>query len=301
VERKQKGKEYTTEEWKKVIEKLFEIGVPHICFTGGEATLRPDLVDLITYAEDVGLVTGLLTNGRNMKDKKFVQQMVDAGIDHFQITLLSHDEKIHDTMMGAKGAWKDTVQGIKNAVATPVYTLTNTTITEFNRKHILDTVRFLAKLGVDAFACNSIIKSGKGRDIPTAIAEEELQEIVIKIREEAEKLKMKFIWYSPTEYCKCDPLEAGVGLKFCTAAKFNMCIEPDGMVLPCQSFFQPIGNFLKDDWSDIWNNKLADALRDRSWVDEKCQNCPEMPTCAGGCPLNIPDDKLKELKKLAGI
>lgn len=300
VERKQKGAELSTADWKKVIDKIWEIGIPHICFTGGEASLRKDLVELITHAEDVGLVSGLLTNGRAMKDKNFVKNMVDAGIDHFQITLLSHDEKIHNTMMGSDKAWAETVQGIKNAVATPVYTLTNTTLTKFNTKEIEKTVRFLADLGVNAFACNGIIKSGKGRSLPEALTEKELEPIVAKIRNEAEKLKLRFIWYSPTEYCHFDPLQNEVGMKFCTAAKYNMCVEPDGMVLPCQSFFAPLGNILKDDWDTIWNNNLSKSLRDRLWVDEKCHNCPEMPTCGGGCPLNLSDKALKELKKLAG-
>jgi radical SAM protein with 4Fe4S-binding SPASM domain len=301
VERKQKGPELSTDEWKKVMDKIWEIGVPHICFTGGEATLRKDLVDLITYAEDVGLVSGLLTNGRAMKDKNFVKRMVDAGIDHFQLTLLSHDEKIHNTMMGSGKAWAETVQGIKNAVATPVYTLTNTTLTKFNVKDIEKTVRFLADLGVNAFACNGIIKSGKGRTLPEALTEKELKPVVGKIRNEAEKLNLRFIWYSPTEYCHFDPIESEVGLKFCTAAKYNLCIEPDGVVLPCQSFFAPLGNILKDSWDSIWNHKLSQTLRDRLWVEDKCHNCPEMSSCGGGCPLNLPDKALKELKKLSGI
>jgi radical SAM protein with 4Fe4S-binding SPASM domain len=77
-------------------------------------------------------------------------------------------------------------------------------------------------------------------------------------------------------------------------------VEPDGVVLPCQSFFAPLGNILKDSWDSIWNHKLSNTLRDRLWVDEKCHNCPEMPSCGGGCPLNLSDKALKELKKLAG-
>ena len=56
--------EMSTEQWKRVIDRCWELGIPHLTFTGGEATLRPDLVELVQYAEDVGLVTGLQTNGR---------------------------------------------------------------------------------------------------------------------------------------------------------------------------------------------------------------------------------------------
>ena len=60
-------------------------------FTGGEPTLRADLPELIAHAEINGQITGLNTNGRRLSDRRFVESLVEAGLDHVQITLESHD------------------------------------------------------------------------------------------------------------------------------------------------------------------------------------------------------------------
>lgn len=277
--------EMDTAQWKRVISRLWEIGVPHICFTGGEATLRPDLVDLIAFAEETGLVAGLLTNGRRMKDRKLVAAMVEAGIDHFQITLESHDAGIHDRMVGRRGAWAQTVAGIKNAVATPVYTITNTTITRFNAKGLAQTFKFIKSLGVETVACNGLIYSGKGADCGIGYTEKEMIPILEKAREAARKLGLKLIWYTPTQYCQLDPVKLELGVKACTAAKYNMCIEPDGSVIPCQSWFAPLGNILREPWERIWNAELARDLRERRRPEPKCRSCDRLPLCGGGCPI----------------
>jgi len=71
--------ELTTEQWKRILDQLWSLGIPHIVFTGGEATLRNDLPELIAHAESNGQITGLNTNARRLIDKKYVGQLIDAG------------------------------------------------------------------------------------------------------------------------------------------------------------------------------------------------------------------------------
>ncbi len=279
-------KELSTEEWKSVLDKLWEIGIPHITFTGGEPTLREDLPKLVEYAEDLGIITGITTNGRKLKDKDLVDELVTAGIDHFQVTLESHDAKIHDKLSGVKGAWEETVEGIKNVIPTPVYIMTNTTLTPYNIKNISKTVEFLGSLGIDHFAANGIIKSGGGKQVDLALSFEEMDATLTKIMKTAEEQEMGFLWYTPTRYCDFNPIEKGLGLKQCTAAHIAMAIEPDGMVLPCQSYFEPLGNILTDKWRKIWKNPLSKRLRKLQYLPEECLDCPERELCGGGCPLN---------------
>ena len=95
--------ELSTDDAKHVIDKVYEIGIPHIAFTGGEASLREDLSELIQYTQNKGLVTGVITNGRKFSDPKLVQEVVSKGLDYVQITLESHDAKIHDAMQHFNG------------------------------------------------------------------------------------------------------------------------------------------------------------------------------------------------------
>jgi radical SAM protein with 4Fe4S-binding SPASM domain len=279
--------EMDTADWRAVIDKVWEVGIPHVCFTGGEATLHPDLVELVAYAQELGLVTGLLTNGRRLCDVAYLQDLVAAGLDHVQITLESHAEGMHDAMVAAKGAWQETVDGIRNTVAAGLYTTTNTTLTRENVPTIEETVAFIAGLGVPTFACNSLIYAGRGRTVGTGFREGELVPVLESVRRSADQHGLRLIWYTPTQYCAFSPLQLDLGVKACTAALYNMCVEPDGAVIPCQSYYEPLGYILHDPWEAIWNHDLALSLRERRYAPEKCRECPELPICGGGCPLYL--------------
>ena len=280
-------KELATDEWFKVIDRLYELGIPHVVLTGGEPTLREDLPKLIAHTQEVGLVSGLITNGRRLKDAAYFNSLVDAGLDHVQITVESYDPKVHDKITGVQGSWEETVQGLKNAISSPIYTLSNTTLNQWNVKDILKTIEFLHGLGLQQFACNSLIYSGKAPDVVKdfALEDSSLEPILTSIRNKARELGMEFIWYTPTEYCVLNPLQLELGIKSCSACRISMCIEPDGTVIPCQSYFTPLGNILKDDWNKIWRHPLCLRLRARKYVPEKCFDCPSLNICGGGCPL----------------
>nr|MDO8109064.1 radical SAM protein [Candidatus Sigynarchaeota archaeon] len=279
--------EMDTQSWKRVIDVLREIGVPHVTLTGGEATLRDDLAAIIQYTEDTNVVCGLVTNGIKLADKKYLQTLVDAGLDYMQITLESHDPEIHNKMVGAN-SWEQTVQGLKNAIATDVYTITNTTLCKANAPTIEKTIDFLAEIGLEGtFACNGIIYSGKGKTVTNGILESELEPLLDRIVKKAQEHGFKFIWYSPTQYCEYNPVLHGLGPKRCSAADIAIAIEPNGDVLPCQSYFQPMGNILKDSWTKIWNSKLGKRLRNREALPAKCKGCEQVDTCGGGCPLYV--------------
>jgi radical SAM protein with 4Fe4S-binding SPASM domain len=281
--------ELSTEQWKEAIDRLKQIGVFILTFTGGEPTLREDLPELLLYAQNSGMVTGLVTNGRRLKDKAYVEALEKAGLDFVQVTLESHKAKVHDLITASKGSWKETVAGIKNAVNTQIYVTTNTTLSKHNAEDFLETIDYLKKLGIAAFGCNSLIYSGKANEIGEkfALPLETLNELLPKIRDKANRLGLKFLWYTPTQYCRFDPVKLGLGIKSCTAAMINMCVGPDGSVYPCQSYFEGLGNILKDDWQSIWNHPLAVKIRKREYAEPKCKDCPQLQICGGGCPLEL--------------
>jgi radical SAM protein with 4Fe4S-binding SPASM domain len=281
------GGELTTEDWKRVLDKAWNLGIPHIIFTGGEPTLREDLPELIAHAEHNGQITGLNTNARRLADERFVGRLVESGLDHVQITLESSRPEVHDEMVRSRGAFPQTVKGIRNALATKLYVMTNTTMLRTNAAAIPETLDFLAELGVPTVGLNALIYSGRGATVGTGLAEAELTPLLEIARRKTEARGQRLIWYTPTQYCNFDPMALDLGVKGCTAALYNMCVEPDGGVLPCQSYYQQLGSLLSDDWDSIWNHPLAVRLRERQGLPEKCGGCALLAECGGGCPLQF--------------
>src|SRR3972149_12195790 len=189
--------ELNTAQWKQVIDRISEIGVFIVTFTGGEPTLREDLSELVLYAEKKGMVTGLITNGRKLKDRAYVNALEKAGLDFVQVTLESHKPEIHDQMTAAKGSWKETVTGIKNAVESQIYVTTNSTLSKHNAPEFLEIIEFIKSLNVAAFGCNSLIYSGKANTVSEefALPIESLKDLLPKIRAKAQELGIKFLWY----------------------------------------------------------------------------------------------------------
>jgi radical SAM protein with 4Fe4S-binding SPASM domain len=192
--------------------------------------------------------------------------------------------------MGAR-SFHQTVRGIKNAIASGVHCITNTTLMGCNKDHTAEILTFLFELGIRTFAMNGMIYSGGGLHDPNAIPESEMPPILIRVRDHASDLGMRLLWYTPTEYCRMSPVELEIGAKRCNAAEYSICIEPSGDVLPCQSYYVAAGNILRDPWEGIWRGDLFRSFRERNedpiatGLPEKCWECPDLPLCGGGCRL----------------
>lgn len=281
--------ELPTNDWFRIIDQLWLLGIPHAVFTGGEPTLHGDLHKMIAYAEKTGIITGLNTNGRKLSNPDYLDRLISSGLDHIQITLESHDNAVHDQIVGSSGAWDETVAGIRNSLDRNVYIMTNTTLLTSNYTTIAETLDYLADLGVKTIGLNALIYSGRGENCGLGLDETQLVDLLILAREKTQKNGQRLIWYTPTSYCHFDPMQLSLGVKGCTAALYNMCVEPDGEVLPCQSYYHSLGNILTQPWNQIWNNDLAISIRERKYLPEECCKCVLKDECGGGCPLAIKD------------
>ncbi|MFZ3151306.1 MAG: radical SAM protein [Anaerolineaceae bacterium] len=277
--------EVKTNVWKAVIDKIWDLRIPHVVFTGGEPTLREDLVELVAYAQEKGLVTGLNTNARRLADKSLVDSLVQAGLDHVQITVESYSPAIHDEMVQASGAWWETIAGLRNVVQSKLYMMTNTTLLQNNAWELEKILTFLAQERVPTVGLNALIYSGHGKTVQTGLKEQELPKFLELATSLTQKNGQRLIWYTPTQYCQFNPTQLSLGVKGCTAAYYNMCIEPDGQVIPCQSYYHSLGHILEDNWDSIWNHRLSKQLRERQDIPAGCEHCDFLQECGGGCPL----------------
>ena len=265
--------ELTTAQWREILSKLRAANVPQVTFTGGEPTLRADLVELVEVAQ--WFVTRLNTNGR-LLTPELCRRLYEASLDSVQVTLYSHDPAIHNALVGAEG-FDDTVAGIKNAVAAGLSVSVNTPLCSLNTDYAA-TVRFVHELGVRYVTCSGLIPSGSAEGAEsqaTRLTEEQLTDVLRRAVTAAEELGMEIDFTSPG-WLKEETLRS-MGLTLvpsCGACLSNMAIAPDGGVIPCQSWLssQPLGNILTDDWDKIWQSQRCAAIRAKSAkMEQLCQ------------------------------
>ena len=257
--------ELTTAQWREILSKLRAANVPQVTFTGGEPTLRADLVELVEVAQ--WFVTRLNTNGR-LLTPELCRRLYEASLDSVQVTLYSHDPAIHNALVGAEG-FDDTVTGIRNAVAAGLSVSVNTPLCSLNTDYAA-TVRFVHELGVRYVTCSGLIPSGSAEGAEsraTRLTEEQLTDVLRRAVTAAEELGMEMDFTSPG-WLKEETLRS-MGLTLvpsCGACLSNMAIAPDGGVIPCQSWLssQPLGNMLTDDWDKIWQSQRCAAIRAKS-------------------------------------
>lgn len=223
-------RELSLEEWQALLSKAWEAGIPHAVFTGGEPTLRTDLPDLIAYAEKLGMVTGLITDGLRLADADYLKSVLQAGLDHLMLLLVPDDEK----------SW----EAIRAALAEDIFVVVHLTLTQAeaaNGKPILERLAGMGVMSLSLSANNPVV----GAELPA-------------LRQQAADLGLRLVWDLPVPYsarnpvalelaAEDQPLPEGAGSAW-------LYVEPDGDVLAAQGRPQVLGNLLTDPWDTIWSN-----------------------------------------------
>ena len=265
-------KELDTAEWKRIIDKCREAGIPQITFTGGEPTMREDLTELIDYSK--WFVTRLNTNGIKLT-KDYCRELKKASLDIMQITFYSCDEEIHNKLVGAN-RYQNTVLGIENAIEEGLNISINTPLCTLNRDYA-KTLEFLKEKGVRYVTCSGLITTGNATEaesVSLQLSGEQIQEILKEAVGYCHRNGMEISFTSPgwipEEFFK----EYGLMTPNCGACLSNMAITPSGNVVPCQSDLsgEPLGNMLTDSWESIWNSESCQ--KKRAYSAKMLGECP---------------------------
>ena len=224
---KRVDRELSTDEWRTILDKAWQAGIPHITFTGGEATLRDDLPDLIAHAEKNGQVCGLLTDGLKLSDKDYLNLLLQTGLDHILFLLQPDNNE----------SWV----ALENIMAEDIFVTVHLTLNESNAGNLEEVLERLAQLTVQSLS--------------VTISDDSLRDLYDAIREKAAALGLTLKFDLPVPYSAYNPvvyetqednIPAGAG-------KVWLYVEPDGDVLPSQGSSEKVlGNLLRNDWKTIY-------------------------------------------------
>ena len=108
-----------------------------IIFTGSEVTLRRDLTELARMARDHGFShVRIQTHGMKLANEKYLQELVDAGVDEYFVSITAADAATHDAITQVPGSFDRTMRGLENLEQHDVATMTNTVITRLSYQQL---------------------------------------------------------------------------------------------------------------------------------------------------------------------
>jgi len=262
-----------------------EAELPFFSFTGGEPLLRRDLESLISYAVRLGLRVNLVSNGtRSTPDR--ARRLHDAGLRTAQISVEGPSAAVHDELTGVPGSFERTLSGIRALQAAGISVQTNTTLCRANVREAADMPAFLRERGVSRFAMNLFIPSGRGLSHDELfLPYSEIPAVIEAVRREARRNELTFYWYSPIPHCRYNPIARGLGNKSCAAMDGLLSVSPQGDVLPCSSYPEPMGNLLEQPFREIWFSRRAAWFKEKRYAPEECRRCDMFTACQAACPL----------------
>ncbi len=141
----------TTKQIKKDIDRAILEKPKEINFTGGEPTIRKDILELIEYTKGKVDDIRVTTNGRMFSYKKFTEKAVSYGLTGAIFSIHGHKPELHDYLTSVKGSFNQAISGLKNLSDLVDNISINVVITSKNYKALPEITKFL----IDRFSIRS--------------------------------------------------------------------------------------------------------------------------------------------------
>lgn len=271
----------STNEWKEILTKIRSFGVKQVTFTGGEATTRKDLLDILDHAYNLGFSIGLISNGKLINDeflnkiKKYnlLLSISVPGIKTFKDTTKT-------------GNIDHTLDIFSKCKQLGIKTTANITVTKKNINELYENIALPIINGASYVLLNRFLPGGRGLENKEFLLT--LEEINLMLDTAEEVLEKAGIsGHVGTELPLCiikNPEKykhINVSYK-CAAAKNFFVIDPSGYIKVCNHSPQKCCHWTKIEdliFDDYWNKFI-----NSDYIPDMCKNCKYLGIkCDGGC------------------
>jgi pyrroloquinoline quinone biosynthesis protein E len=271
--------------WTRVFGEAAALGVLQVHLSGGEPGARRDLVEITAAAHSSGLYTNLITSAVGITANT-VEKLVDAGLDHVQISIQDSEAASADHIANYPGAFARKRALADRVVALKIPLTVNCVVHRANIDRIRAMVELAVSLGASRVEIAHVQYYGwalRNRDslMPTA---DQVPRAVKAVQELRKHYHGKIVIDAvlPDYYARFPkPCVGGWGRR-------SLNVTPAGKVLPCHAaevipnleFWQVQDHSLADIWA---NSPAFKAFRGTAWMKEPCRSCARREIDYGGC------------------
>jgi radical SAM protein len=155
--------ELTTREALRLIDRLAEFGSPILVFTGGDPMMRPDLFDLIAYADLKGLRCSLTPTATALPTIARLRKAGQAGVRRLALSLDAPSAAVHDDFRQVQGSWERTLRILHNAGEAGLSVQVNTTVARHNLDILPQMVPFIEQVRAVQWSLFFLVPTGRAQ------------------------------------------------------------------------------------------------------------------------------------------
>ncbi|MGQ0536182.1 MAG: radical SAM/SPASM domain-containing protein [Methanobacteriota archaeon] len=292
----EKPQELSTDEVKRIFAGIaadYDARRIAIGITGGEATLRRDLCEIVAYFKTLGfgsvsLTTNCLLTGR---DPSLVDRLVEAGVSLFTISL-DGASKGHDTQRCLGGSFDEVVKTIRylRARHPHVGITVNTVATPFNWHEVPEVYRLMAEFKIPVWHLGPVSPVGRASDPSTHLSNEQLRDLLEWIADKNRPVNREATGVRVSWLCDGwvgSEFEGRVreSIFFCGAGTRIASVLYDGKAGTCLEVNRAIavqGDLRTERFKDVWEGRYSWFRTDREKFRKgPCETCAEWQWCQG--------------------
>jgi PqqA peptide cyclase len=279
-----RANELATETWTHVFQQAAALGVMQLDLTGGEPLVRPDLPALIQTARAAGLYVNLITSGQPL-DERRLDELIAAGLDHFQLSFQGARENTANNISGSK-SHAQKLRVLDWLKTRRVGVTLNFVIHRKNLDQLEEMLAIAENSSATRIEFAHVQYYGwavanREQLLPTR---EQLTRSLDFFQNAQEQLrgKIRVEYVVPDYYAKFPkPCMGGWARKV-------MLITPSGEALPCHAAAVIPGlhfeNVKEKSLAEIWRKSEAfQKFRGEDWMQEPCKSCDRRARDFAGC------------------
>ena len=285
LELEKPASELDTATWKRVFYEAADAGVLHVHLSGGEPCVRGDIAELTAQCADVGLYTNLITSGVGLNRKLF-DALVEARLDHLQLSIQDSDAASADRIAGYKGAFARKQEIARWTVEAGLPLTVNAVMHRANISRAARMVQFAVELGARRVEIAHAQYYGWGLVNRAALmpSREDTDIAVAAV----EALRTTYAGRIVIDHVVPDYHARYPKACMSGWARRTFNVTPSGKVLPCHAAETIPGlefwNVREKSVADIWYESPAfNAYRGDVWMKEPCRSCARKEIDFGGC------------------
>jgi MoaA/NifB/PqqE/SkfB family radical SAM enzyme len=119
-----------------------------IAFTGGEPSIRPDLLALVKAARKLGFVDVKVQSNALLFTEANVARLVAAGVSRFHVSIHTHEPEAYDALVRRPGSHALMESGLRNVVGSGVHVVVDMIIKSDTYRRLPEAVEWVAERGV---------------------------------------------------------------------------------------------------------------------------------------------------------